>query len=841
MWLQHWLLIGVAFSAAACGTSRSTRMSACSSTKAIGDKSIGATSSLEKYDPSAVLLLFKATSDKLTVESRCNARLVNKVQARHKTAGGGVEEIGDTAIDYSRLQVSMDSGETNLELHTSAHCFYRIWDSRVENQVKSNPIIGAEPVRSLLQDMKTRYQLYRSMLTTPQTIIAYLPDRSTITLKYKLQTSELYEQFFAEVDKLKSDELNKIVGRELSKSSIILDELVRNECNVDQTNVARIERDFKSNSTDPNLTRASVTNSTQMIGYFNKLTRAKTLSEYLRTRITSSGRNKLCFSQTDMVVVPIRIAETINENQRQLFSEIENSLGKKIDDYMAKIAGTITTGEKFMPEINASTTAPVVPADLTSCSFSSTHPGIGLTDLFLKRMEKSYVSSWSTTSVQPEAFHGLMKGLFPNLKQESTSGQFMKAMLGEFLKEAKCHISGLQPNGSGDSCSNTPINEFGRCPSTLEEANTSHNLINLSLRLASTSAIHMLKRLRDSGALALSMPFAELRDYIQFACESQENGECENATRIKVILDALSPLHTVNLGSQTVNLTAVNNSMQVTSVTDDLQLNCKLLPKNPQITIDLSTKLFQNLSDGARELIKEGLIPVERDYQNFGARFIYMKCISAGSKRLYNNISTAHGLMHGLKFMDLSFVKTERSEFSGRIELSNSEVTQAGQPVRMPFAGLFIGEAAENLMSYELAAKLAGAPHIEISYCGAEKAQHLCDELTSDLRQKDMSQLATDIQLVRAHMNFLTKVPSWIPEAEKAKRGGVTFPETNFSAESARYYLSAGDSGTTVLSFGLWPVSMLSAVNDIPVSGGLAVIPSTGGQQVQSSKGADCR
>jgi hypothetical protein len=840
MSLQRWVLLGAAVLNAGCGTSRSTRSSACSSVKSIADEALPVSSSLEKYDPSAVLLLFRASSDKLTIESRCNARLVNKVIAKHKRLDGNLEDIGDDPIDFSKLHVYLESGESNLELQTSAHCFFRIWDSRVDHQTKSNPAIAAEPIRSYLRDMKTRYQLYRSMLTTPQTIVAYLPDRTPVTFKYTLPVTPLYEKFFAAIDKEPSDLLITTVGRELSKTSVIVDELIRNECNVTHTTLNRIDRTIAAENATTK--RADVTDAIAMAPFMSSSSVSDEIMDFIRTRVTSSGRRRLCFSQTDMVVTPIILTETTSAVQKTLLAGIETELKNKITDYTSHINGTTTAAEKYIPEITASTTVPPLGADIESCSFSSTHPGIAITDGFAKRMEKSFIQNWNLNQVSQSTFYPAFKAAFPNLKKIDSDLGFVNTLLSQAVWKEGCSVAGLQQASSGMGCKDVRKTNSGRCPLTVAEADSLHEHIKRSLRLSSTGAVHMLKRQRDAGALALTMPFAEMRDYIGYACSTNGTAECVLAGKIKAILDSLAPQFVISTGVENIELTGDKYNLAVTSISDDMQFICRFVPTGYFASQELTGKLFRDFTDDSKAILQEGLTAKVQDFKVIGARFVYFKCITAGTKRLYNNFNTSTGLQHSLKFSEISFVKTNKSDFGGRTELSNAEVQEAGQPVKLPFAAMFIGDAAQNLPSVELAARLIAGPHIEISSCKVGQAVFFCEDLTANLRTNTILEtLAGELQLVRAHLNFNTKVPSWLSDKEKAKFGEAAFPEANFSAESARYYLSAGDSGTTTNVFGLWPTSMLSTVDDLPVSGGLAVIPSTGGQKVQSSKGDDCR
>jgi hypothetical protein len=91
------------------------------------------------------------------------------------------------------------------------------------------------------------------------------------------------------------------------------------------------------------------------------------------------------------------------------------------------------------------------------------------------------------------------------------------------------------------------------------------------------------------------------------------------------------------------------------------------------------------------------------------------------------------------------------------------------------------------------------------------------------------------------HMNFITAIPHWLPPNEKAKYGVSIEYIPSFEKNSGRYFLTSGDSGTTISVFGLFPMFMLSTVQDVPVSGGISVVPSTSGQDVQSGNGSNCR
>ncbi|NBX17685.1 MAG: hypothetical protein EBR09_09995 [Proteobacteria bacterium] len=846
---QRWLMLGTAVLAAACGTSRSTGNSACSTVKAIADQSLYAGSNLEKYDPSAVLLLFRASSDRMTIESRCNARLVNKISARHKNSDGTFQDIGDDAIDFSKLHVHLESGESNLELHTSAHCFFRIWDPRVDHQVKNNPAIAAEPLRTLLRDMKTRYQLYRSTLTSPQTIVAFLPDRTPVTFKYKLPVTHLFEKFFAEIDKDGSDLLLRTVGRELSKTSIIVDEVIRRECNVAE--LAMQKFDSMSAGVAGIKPRKDITDVTDLGQFLSGSAGGPLILDYMGSQLISAGRRRLCFSQSDMMITPITLTESASDVQKTVLAGIESELQKKLTTYLAHINGTPSAQEKFIAEVHDSSTPMPMPADLAACPYTAAYPGLAVTDIFSKRFEKTYIESWGLNPDSSRLYLNAFQKIFPNLKRQETGVGPIQAILSQVVWKSACGVAGLQLNNSGGGCSTARLASGGRCPAVSETglmtaegnvlASEIHDRVKRSMRLSSTAMIHQLRRQREGGALALTMPFAELRDYIEFACSAADSPDCVLAGKVKVILDNLAPQHVVSTGGEDFELAGTKYNLAVGNWTPDMQFICKFLPSNAN-SKDISGKLFSDFSSNSMSLVKEGFSGEAKTFKTIGARFIYAKCITAGLARLYSGIKTVPGLLHALKFTDISFVKADRSEIGARTELNNSEIQQTGRPVILPFAGMFLGEFPESTSSAELAARLVGAPHVEISECDLGSAYHLCKELHENLGSPAAkNDIAEEFQLVRANMNFSAKVPAWFTDKEKAKYGEVAFPEQHFSPASARYHLSAGDSGTTTSIFGLWPTSILSTVDDLPVSGGLAVIPSTGGQKVQSSKGADCR
>lgn len=418
---------------AACGTSRSTRSSQCSNVKAFVDPNVAPPSANKDYDPSAALLLFKATSDKLTIESRCNARLLNKLNVKHLKADGTLEEAL-VPIQYDRLKLQLETGENNPELHTSAHCFFRIWDSRSENQLKNNPAIGIEPVRSLLQNLNTRYQLYKSMLTSPQQLVVCAKDGTPVTFSYTLQTTPIYERFFAEVEKQTSRAFEALVGRELSKSSVLLDELVLHECRADEKSIRKLTDGDK---------RAAVTNDAAFAGYLQGNHNNEALEELIRSRAFTSGRHELCFSQTDMIVAPIRLSGTVSDQQRAVLEAINQAQAADIDRFDAVTKNK--TENAFIPKVESGKTVltQATPAGFTSCDQSATHPGYSIANIFTQSLEKNYYPRWNFDAINKSQLHTLFDSVFPNYRPPPVNHRiFGKKSCPHRQKPAHClHLS----------------------------------------------------------------------------------------------------------------------------------------------------------------------------------------------------------------------------------------------------------------------------------------------------------------------------------------------------------------------------------------------------------------
>lgn len=853
-WHTYLVTTGAAL-LAACGASRSTRSSNCSNLNAMTDPTIAA-GKLENYDPSAVLLIFKATADKISIESRCNARLMHKLNTYHKLPSGERKEAA-TPVNFSQLQLEVEGGGQKLELHTSAHCFYRVWDSRVRNQVLNNAAIGIEPVRSLLKDMKTRYQLYRSMLTSPQTLVAYAADGTPLTFSYKTPVTAMYERFFADVDKLNSPATQQVVGREFSKTSVFLDEQVLDVCNSDEKLKERLANEF------PEI--KSIDDENKLFGFLARLKsgefrdrKSRLVLELFRTKSLNTGRHKLCFSQQDMVIVPIQLSSSADAAQKKHLSDIEIFQKNKAAGFVAHLNGQ---GPKhFIPEITPNTQPFPTPQGAATCSFAPAYPGFSFTDVFAQAMNKKYAPSWVYKPSMTPGFVDVFKFVFPNMRptNEQTSSSSVYEILMELaLQETKCKLKGLKFDDDEQKCVPQDKNEVGVCPAppatsdpaTVNLANTKaqndHESIKASLRLASVSPLLVMKRMRESAALALSMPMATLRDYNRNFCDIEKSDQCTDNGQSGKILDAMLNTFTSVADGRNVDIVAINDYVVVEELDSDLQFKCAFKIK-PAITADNFAHLERNLSPEAKAIIfgSDETAQTGMFYNNLIARLNYLNCIPAGMGRLYNGYREFAGLLQGLSFSDVSFVKSELQAATKKLTLSNREMIESGAPVGIPFASLFINPSEQPDHPGELAARMMGSGHVEISFCtanGASSKRGYCAPLTDPVNSPTAERLTQDLALMKAHLNFTAQVPNWLPDSEKAKYGAVAFPQDHYSPYSARYFLGAGDSGTTVSAFGLWPIFMLSTVQDRPVSGGLAVIPSTGGQEVQSSKNSTCR
>lgn len=842
MWVKRCLILPGLALIAACGTSRSTRNGTCSSTKAVVDTKVAPGTTPEAYDPTAALLLFKATADRVSIESRCNARLVNKMQVKHKRADGSLEDA-KAPIDFPNLKLVLETGESNFELHTSAHCFFRVWDPRVDHQVAVNPLIGVEPFNSLLKDTKNRYQLYRSLLTTPQTLVVYLPNRTPVTFKYKLETTGIYEQFFSEVDKQNSPELERVVGRELTKSSVILDELVMHECNSSR----KIENRVKLS---PEL--GQVSNAISLLALFGasptitKFDRGRGLDEYLRTEMLSSGRHKVCFSQTDMIIASVTFTEPLTNLQNSALSEITKTQSQQIAKFEALQNGQ--SEEKFIFQLKPGTaTSPLpTPNGLTTCSFSNSFPGFSLSDPLKQRLEISYLSKWDFESIDASASAKVLEKVFPNFKPNPLEAVAVKPIFNAVVQAQKCEISELHFDSKTLKCGERLTEEIGRCPLSLAEAEREHKVIANSVNVATASPFHLYRRFSEESSMALTLPLTAFRDFLDYSCGQNGNTKCpanSEAEKLQSILNNLDSLTVKTSSGRLVNPTVAHNEVMVTGLDADEQFICEY--RNKSTLLDTTSNLFNNWSQSSYAALSEGLDSGVKNanYNRFATRFLYLKCPAAGFQRLYRNGAVFYGLAQSLKLSDVTLVHAHSNVDADPSSMSNTRMVETGIPSRVPLMRLFFNESVSKEPATEIAARLLGGPHLQVSYCNAQNGNlsslSFCDKDT--LSADDFSTISGELQKVPAHIYFTTQVPQWLPQSLRTKYGPISAPTMNYSADSARYYFTAGDSGTTLSAFGLFPIMMLSTVMDNPVSGGLAVIPSAGGQKVQSSKNADCR
>ena len=428
----------------------------------------------------------------------------------------------------------------------------------------------------------------------------------------------------------------------------------------------------------------------------------------------------------------------------------------------------------------------------------------------------------------------------------------------------------------------------GACPPAGEanrsEAANIHMNVNASLRLAFVSPLLSLEKYREIHKESLLLPIAQLRDITQGEILSSASmADKSQIKKIKASLDEMNAEH----GRYTEGF----DILTVDNVNDELQLICSLKSTSSIAGAGNGANtnvedIFGNLSEKGKDLITVGFSRSHfNKYKNLAARYLKTRCVNAGSQLLYSGLRQAPGLLQNVQWAEASFVTSDVMPTNGQVNLSNKDIIETGRPVNLKFLELILGR--QGVMNangtpkfpQELNAQLLGTGHMQVGYCYAQDTdlRGVCDVELAHMGYLQASKrrnptyystggrfaglnpdsLLPDEIVVRkkpspmdfanalpklyAHLNFLTAVPNWLPESEKSKYGAVTFPGEGFSQESARYFLSSGDSGTTISLFGLFPIFMLSTVQDIPVSGGLAVIPSTGGQVVQPNKTATCR
>jgi hypothetical protein len=862
--------------------------------KAVVDVSQGGTvaSRGESYDPTAAVLLFRATSDRITILSRCNARLVHRIKPVQLN-GSGTFEPAKAPLDFNRLDFQLANDSSSMELHTSSHCFFRVWDPRIPSQVAANSSLGQEPTKTILKDPQVRYQLYKSMLTTPQQLVAFTPEGSPIEFSYKLASSDVYNLFFSKIETLNSPPLRGIIGRELSKTSLILDELAQDVCRADQKTLELLDNSF--------LPREAVRTLEDLVKY--KAYSGDGVSGTLRRQMISHGRHKLCFSQNDFVVASVSFPNELTNSQREHIGRIFTSQQNKISELKAQLSKSLSgvfspNQEPFLPEFSGTT--PALPSSAGQCTqWSGTYPALSVSVPFAEKVAQA-ASNWSFDDARAVATLKSWKAFFPNFDTTASNNPlvlgYLKSLLNELIAGNKCSYRGfdyqtdefdLNRNGKTDDqiCMDgtygTAVreNEVGSCPVSSNEAAQLHLRINASLRLAFANSILSLDRFRDVQKDHLLLPIAQLRD-LSANHVIAAGAEAESLRKLRTLLD--------QLGTETGGTTENLDALQVDAVDDELQISCSLknsltAPSGSGARVRVEG-VFDRLSPTGKALVNSGFsIDMRNEYRNLAARYLKTRCINSGMQYLFQGIIEASGMIRNVQFTNVTMVASDQIPSEGGIGLSNNEILSTGRSVSVDFDVFMLGwNQARNSDGSrkpipEVSAGLLGNGHFAIGMCkdlygGGATDLSFCDTniVTSSFLRRLKSASPTDfatggkfaafnpdtnysqpppsnqtvasaIPYLFAHVNLITAPPTWLPQAEKEKYGEPTFPGAGFSLDSARYYLSAGDSGTTLSLFGLFPIFMLSTVQDTPVSGGLAVIPSSGGQDVPTSKSGDCR
>jgi len=884
VWMRWSLPLGSAIILVACGASRASRPT-CSKTNAITDTKTGGQVALEgeRYDPSAAILLFKASTGKISIESRCNARLVHTLNPVHRLASGNTALLR-APIDFTKLDFQLENNSNSMELQTSAHCFYRIWDPRVPSQVATNPSLGQEPSKTLLTDPLNRYSLYKSLLTTPQKLVVFGRDNIPVEFEYKLSSQDIYNIFFQKIEAQNSDPVRKIVGREFSKTSILLDELSLDVCRSDSSIMTQIDK--KKNP-------AKLSDVTDLISLKSFADGDSTVRDFFRRRLVTEGRNKLCFSQTDFIVAPIQFTRTLDPAQIAHLNLIHSEQEKKVNELEKAI-----TENRYFLEFNDSSPPASMAPEVPTCPWMPTYPGLSVSHPFHYGLS-SYMPSWQLTPSKFANVPAMLKKVLPNFNVvqlvQPPLDQLAFSYFNTLLEKNSCSFRGFDFDDLTQKCldgsSGQPVERdiaLGACPpagaANSSEATDIHMNVNASLRLAFASSLLSLEKYREIHKESLLLPIAQLRDITQGEIfNSSSSTDKVQIKKIKLSLDEMNADHG--------RYTEAFDILSVEKVDEELQLICTL--KNSSSLAGTGgganaevERVFSNLSEKAKVLVSAGFSQKHyTGYKNLAARYLKARCVNAGSQLLYSGFRQAPGLLQNVQWAEATFVTSDVLPSNGQIQLSNKEIIETGRPVSLNFLDLMLGRQntlhtdGTRKTPQELNAQLVGTGHMQLGFCyaqgegvgafcdiqlahlgyldamkrknpsdflaGARLASLDPDALSAEKKAERQIPLTKDFASalpgLYAHLNFLTAVPNWLPESEKPKYGAPTFPGEGFSQESARYFLSSGDSGTTISLFGLFPIFMLSSVQDVPVSGGLAVIPSTGGQVVQPNKTATCR
>lgn len=895
-----------------CGAKRSNKFSgACSSLKAVADLGPGAPKTLragESYDPSSVLLHFRAKSDKISIESRCNARLVHTLSVKNAA----------TPVDFGKVSFQLSSPNAKaLELHTSAHCFFRVWDPRDKRQLAHNPELAADDVRKVLEDDKERYHLYKSLLASPQKLFAFSESGEPIEFEYKLKNATgIYAQFFEQIERLNESirqRAQEDVGREFSKTSILLDELALDVCSANEKLYNRATR-FMGVLSDSTLSQAERLDAVKKDSFSR---------DAIKRIAVSWGRHKVCLSQSDLVVAPIVLTgepstkqvnhlNTLHTHQRKKLESFESNLKKSTS--VEPPAGYENRADRFISEFNRGTRPTSSLA--ATCSWSSSYPALSITHPTFHGVG-SAMDSWDKVK-EPLAL-----AVFAEMRQHIPAvaplTRYLESDLGGLLsdinrdkKELSCEMKGglfLEGETSADdkclprTAENTEGEpEYGACPPGdpsdpdgrfTKEATRIHLNVNASLRLATVSMLRSLESYRAASDEILLLPLASLRGV----------AESETLSELKAALDQLNQDDLIGV-----------RKLVVEKVDDETIPTCSLRKEGSALAegetlFNLNGDSFRFLSREARTTLESKLSKstIENAYSNFEVRYLKTRCIGAATQVLYNTWTGIPGLLQMLHFSDLSIVAAGAPPSNGRASPTSQELLETGRAVSVRLPSAILGhEFTSKAFMQETAAKLLGSGHLQIGECVAserhkllepdtsgdlqaymqskkERRDYFCEATPandrylervrvnksyyqsgeefkkvfedldgydsaygvypSSLIESRMSTKAVADALPRmfGHLNFITAVPQWLPPNEKAKYPKDFNYIKSFESKSGRYFLTAGDSGTTVSVFGLFPMFMLSTVQDVPVSGGISVVPSTSGQDVQSGSGSNCR
>jgi len=904
------LLLGSMIFVVACGSSRPTQRN-CAKTNAVYQANSSETQSQlkpwEERDPSAAILLFKATSSKITIESRCNARLLHKLNVLPKNADGSFSQ----PLDFSNISFSIENNKESMELHSSNHCFFRIWDPRVKSQVENNPSIGVEPVKSILSNPLNRYHLYKSLLTSPQKLIVFDSNGKPVEFEYRISHQEIYTHLFQKIDALASDTYRSVVGREFSKSSVILDELGLDVCGAQEKLLQRIDAAGISD-------RRAVTDAPSFKDFFEN---SEHMKDSYRRALLNSGRNKTCISQTDFVVVPVKFTQPLSAEQKAITEEIHVKQTFDANALQAKMRGIFSNSATeigaFVPEIllpdaeKSTFVQNTLKLNPTCTPWLEQYPGLMVTAPISAQSSKR-LSQFSFKANHIANVEDASRRLFPNLAKGTFSNPFaalvISKSLNALLKEKECILKGFDyhhdHNPENSFCKDGLMtnknvsaileidSRIGACPPAGEAyriyAAKVHLNVLASIRLAMSTTIMNLEKHRENHKMSLFLPIAQLRDVTKGELyEMLSQNERSVFNRTQKILDELDAKYPES--------TRFYSGLKVTSVGTELDLKCSLVQRSPEGTlpdgeVDVS-HVYNNLSREGQGLTNAGFTRSDafRYYRNFAARYLMTRCINAPSQILFSDWNTVPGLHQFLRDTRISFIASDSLPAANQLSLSNKELIETGRPISVSLQQFILPRKTleEKTYQHEINAYLLAEGHVEVAYCYKQSlvrgaAIHSFCEINlvhrdflkyykgrfanefapmgrlalfdpdsqffSSLVSQGMAAekptpkvFADALPSLSAHLNILTAIPRWYPQRYKEQLGGRAYPNDGFDGDSGMYALGPGDSGTTISLFGLFPAFMVSAVNDVPVSGGLAVIPSTGGQDVPTKGAGACR